>query len=870
MPTTRPRPDPVIPDHEVLRRIGGGAYGEVWLARGVTGALRAVKVVWREDFDDERTFEREFEGILKYEPISRDHPGLVNVLHVGRSPDNGDFYYYVMELGDDITTGRDINPIEYEARTLHSDVKRAGGKRLDTGFCIDVGLRLAEALKNLHDQGLAHRDVKPSNVIFVNGRAKLADIGLVAARGQRTFVGTEGFVPPEGPGSAQADVYSLGKVLYEMATGKDRLDFPEGPDELPQGAERKQWLALNQVICDICEPHLSRRTIQTGGDLADAMAKLRAGKRRRRRRPIGAFLASMAVGAALVWVGWEALESSPWGRELVLPARPVDPPQRVQAFIKVTSTPDGADVIDASGKTVGRTPTLLLDSYAVGDEVSFRIIREGYQPAEIRKVVPAKAAKEPEEFSVNLKIDSPPIANEPWSDHLGNDFRPVPPADHESIDWVDSRSWETFLAETGRPTDLGEVVGIEVAGVRKKVVLTGEDEAAAYSDWLAANGAVLGYLTAEFEAKPEFSGEVALPELSDKARRNGWKPFRVRVRKILYGGVIVTTDPPGAEIYLDGVSRGAAGGSLLIDGVRPGEVEVLASLEGFKPETRTVKVEPNRRVELSIPLQENKSVILDRPWENSLGMKLVPAGKDWMASVWETRVADYQAFARATDRPMPSLPDSDIVDGGDHPVVSVSRNEALDFCKWLTEKEREEDRLTPSLEYRLPTDYEWSLLAGTIDEEDASPAMRERVMTKRFLWGAEWPPPPGVGNLADLASGFSSARTIEDYDDGYRTTAPVGSVSANALGIFDLCGNAWEWVEDSYSTSSTLGVLRGGGWKSYQEQSLYVGFRNPQPPYAAESTYGFRVILAKRRPEKSEKPETPELPVDEEEAPEAG
>jgi hypothetical protein len=48
------RPDPIIPDHEILRKIGGGAYGEVWLGRGVTGALRAVKGVWREDFDDAR------------------------------------------------------------------------------------------------------------------------------------------------------------------------------------------------------------------------------------------------------------------------------------------------------------------------------------------------------------------------------------------------------------------------------------------------------------------------------------------------------------------------------------------------------------------------------------------------------------------------------------------------------------------------------------------------------------------------------------------------------------------------------------------------------------------------------------------------
>ena len=61
-----------IADHELLRVIGRGAYGEVWLARHLRlGTLRAVKIICRDQFGDARPFQREFDGIRKYEPISR-------------------------------------------------------------------------------------------------------------------------------------------------------------------------------------------------------------------------------------------------------------------------------------------------------------------------------------------------------------------------------------------------------------------------------------------------------------------------------------------------------------------------------------------------------------------------------------------------------------------------------------------------------------------------------------------------------------------------------------------------------------------------------------------------------------------------------
>ena len=94
----------VVPDHELIRVIGGGSGGEVWLARNVLGTHRAVKIVYARAFEQRRSFQREFDGVLKFEPVSRLHDGLMDILQVGCN-DAAGYFYYVMELCDDVSTG---------------------------------------------------------------------------------------------------------------------------------------------------------------------------------------------------------------------------------------------------------------------------------------------------------------------------------------------------------------------------------------------------------------------------------------------------------------------------------------------------------------------------------------------------------------------------------------------------------------------------------------------------------------------------------------------------------------------------------------------------------------------------------------------
>ena len=197
--------------------------------------------------------------------------------------------------------------------------------------------------------------------------------------------------------------------------------------------------------------------------------------------------------------------------------------------------------------------------------------------------------------------------------------------------------------------------------------------------------------------------------------------------------------------------------------------------------------------------------------------------------------------------------------GPNHPVVGVNWDDAMAFCKWLTEKERKEGVLLKG-RYRLPSDLEWSAAVGLIHERE-SKSEEQSEKQGVYPWGKQWPPPKGAGNYADMTARKKYKpddlpQTIEGYDDGYTETSPVGSFDPNPYGLYDMGGNVLEWC--GYWVSSDVDEyrpLRGASWSQGDQNtqghvsSLLSDYRIGVPLSRASSPnnrsdcIGFRVVL---------------------------
>ena len=167
----------------------------------------------------------------------------------------------------------------------------------------------------------------------------------------------------------------------------------------------------------------------------------------------------------------------------------------------------------------------------------------------------------------------------------------------------------------------------------------------------------------------------------------------------------------------------------------------------------------------------------------------------------------------------------------DHPVVLVSWNDAVAFCRWLSQKEK--------ATYRLPSEAEW---------EYSCRAGRETA----YHFGNDPRSLIRYGNLFHHPSAESK--------DGYRFSAPVGRFKPNGHGFYDMLGNVWEWCEDGYDPKGYSGkietdptgpasakarVQRGGGWSSAPHRCRSAARIGRDPSSYRGAYLGFRVVREK-------------------------
>src|SRR5262245_10511784 len=204
--------------YEILEELGRGAMGVVYRAKDpAMDRVVAVKTIISvalaspqgSEFRERFYREARTAGALA-------HPGIVSVFDVG---EHEGMPFLVMEFID--------------GRTLADIAKK--GERLSVDRISEFGGQIARALGHAHQRGVVHRDIKPANILLTLGHAhgverpKITDFGVAKlAEGQTTLtgqmVGTPAFMPPEqftgAPIDGRSDIFSLGVMLYWMATGE--------------------------------------------------------------------------------------------------------------------------------------------------------------------------------------------------------------------------------------------------------------------------------------------------------------------------------------------------------------------------------------------------------------------------------------------------------------------------------------------------------------------------------------------------------------------------------------------------------------------------------------------------------------------------
>ncbi len=676
---------------------------------------RAVKVVRREDFEYQRTFEREFEGIQRYEKVSHAHPGLVDILHVGRDDEAG-FYYYVMEIADDESGATVEERLEsYRPRTLSSDIRRRSVRTVRE--CVDLGIAIGGALGHLHQAGLTHRDVKPSNIIFVKGQPKLADVGLVASTGQRTFVGTEGYVPPEGPGTSSADLYSLAMVLYEMHTGKDRLDFPELPTnlEIPPSVNRDEWRALNAVICRAGSPD-PRKRYESAAVFVLALETVCAAPWKApepRRSLVSVFFGTIAVLGLLAIIGGAGYWL--WRDN--------------QSFV----AQHGPLLSDAGTKGVNgaglRTPIEVAPIETEGPDRGGPGTGEGRDPGNGGASTgnSGEAGTREEKKPVETPEEKPASETRPSGKEKEKDKK------------------EPEAGEGNPEQAVGKEKEVRTGGAETKEPATEPKKE-------------------EPETKEKAGMLVATEVEGDVAGDAKEKPLTA---KIVEGQLKISSQPPTARVFHDGREIGVTETRVLDFPVGP--VELVLKREGYHDYVYKGEVKEGVQV-VSAVLLPDLGPVAGNPWINSVGMEFQPVPIDRHQSVGEITVALFDRFLEEAGLEIPRA--------GVNGIAQVSEDRALwQFCDWLTGQDRRTGYLGKKhyyRPYRSDTSGRRNSFVVTLEHEFGTLVLNSVPEGAKIYRGGEY-----LGETpVVLESQRLGAFELELYREGHEVGVAMGELTS--------------------------------------------------------------------------------------------
>ncbi len=281
----------LAPDYELLRELGRGGMGVVFLARDVSlDRLVAVKVI-RPEIATARAVER---FVREARTLARlKHP---NIVPVHRAGEVAGFAYYVMDhLGGE---------------TLDERLRRGP---LPFAEVLRLGRDLLDGLQAVHESGLIHRDIKPANVFLIGNRAVLSDFGLAlpvetdaaAPTEPPGFVGTPGYVAPEhglsGTVTPLTDLYAAGMVLYEAATGRHW--------EVPAPHAAGDWSGVPRSLRHVLRRALAwspQRRWRDANAFRRALWSIRTRPYKLRTAALTA--AGLVVGALAAWIFWPRVD----------------------------------------------------------------------------------------------------------------------------------------------------------------------------------------------------------------------------------------------------------------------------------------------------------------------------------------------------------------------------------------------------------------------------------------------------------------------------------------------------------------------------------------------------------------------------------